>query len=236
MISWIRPKIDRLLLADRNYAFLFQPDKSGEIVSLDCETTGFNPMADDVISIAAVKISGTRILASQAFRALIRPGAPMGASAIKVHQLREQDVARGRTMREVLPDFLRFVGSRPLVGYWIAFDVRMLNKYLFSLLNVHLPNRRIDVSKLYYDAFEDALGAAESYLVLEDMRERGVRLPRQWPAAYGGMRWRSGRWRRRSCCNGRNANSRWMSSAAGFDAGATTRPATCPQRMPVLSG
>jgi DNA polymerase III subunit epsilon len=219
MISWIRPKIDRLLLADRNYAFLFQPDKSGEIVSLDCETTGFNPMADDVISIAAVKIRGTRILASQAFRALIRPGAPMEASAIKVHQLREQDVARGLTMREVLPDFLRFVGSRPLVGYWIAFDVRMLNKYLFSLLNVHLPNRRIDVSKLYYDrkfgsappgtridlryatiladlglpsgaqhdAFEDALGAAESYLVLEDMRERGVRLPRQWPAAYGGM-------------------------------------------------
>lgn len=219
MFSWIRPKIDRLLLADRNYAFLFQPDKSGEIVSLDCETTGFNPMADDVISIAAVKIRGTRILASQAFRALIRPGAPMEASAIKVHQLREQDVARGRTMREVLPDFLRFVGSRPLVGYWIAFDVRMLNKYLFSLLNVHLPNRRIDVSKLYYDrkfgsappgtridlryatiladlglpsraqhdAFEDALGAAESYLVLEDMRERGVRLPRQWPAAYGGM-------------------------------------------------
>ena len=219
MISWIRPKIDRLLLADRNYAFLFQPDKSGEIVSLDCETTGFNPMADDVISIAAVKIRGTRILASQAFRALIRPGAPMEASAIKVHQLRQQDVARGRTMREVLPDFLRFIGSRPLVGYWIAFDVRMLNKYLFSLLNVHLPNRRIDVSKLYYDrkfgsappgtridlryatiladlglpsgaqhdAFEDALGAAESYLVLEDMRERGVRLPRQWPAAYGGM-------------------------------------------------
>ena len=219
MISWIRPKIDRLLLADRNYAFLFQPNKSGEIVSLDCETTGFNPMADDVISIAAVKILGTRILASQAFRALIRPGAPMEASAIKVHQLRQQDVARGRTMREVLPDFLRFIGSRPLVGYWIAFDVRMLNKYLFSLLNVHLPNRRIDVSKLYYDrkfgsappgtridlryatiladlglpsraqhdAFEDALGAAESYLVLEDMRERGVRLPRQWPAAYGGM-------------------------------------------------
>jgi DNA polymerase-3 subunit epsilon len=219
MISWIRPKIDRLLLADRNYAFLFQPDKSGEIVSLDCETTGFNLMADDVISIAAVKIRGTRILASQAFRAVIRPGAPMEASAIKVHHLREQDVARGLTMREVLPDFLRFVGSRPLVGYWIAFDVRMLNKYLFSLLNVHLPNRRIDVSKLYYDrkfgsappgtridlryatiladlglpsraqhdAFEDALGAAESYLVLEDMRERGVRLPRQWPAAYGGM-------------------------------------------------
>jgi DNA polymerase-3 subunit epsilon len=217
MPNWLRSKIERWLLADQRYAFLFQPDASGELVSLDCETTGFNALADDVISIAAVKIRRRRILASEAFRAVIRPGAPMEASAIKVHQLREQDVARGRTIREVLPEFLRFIGSRPLVGYWIAFDVKMLNKYVVSLLNIHLPNRQIDVSKLYYDrkygsappgtrvdlrytailadlklrpraqhdAFEDALGAAESYLILEDMRERGVRLPRQW--APGGI-------------------------------------------------
>jgi DNA polymerase-3 subunit epsilon len=219
MRRWIRSRIDRLLLADQRYAFLFEADEPGELVSLDCETTGFDPLADDVISIAAVKIRGRRILASQAFRAVVRPGAPMEAGAIKVHQLREQDVAQGRTMREVLPEFLHFIGSRPLVGYWIAFDVRMLNKYLFSLLNIHLPNRLIDVSNLYYDrkfgsappgtridlryatiladlalparaqhdAFEDALGAAESYLVLEDMRERGARVPRQFPASHAGM-------------------------------------------------
>jgi DNA polymerase III subunit epsilon len=217
MRRWVRSKIDRLLLADRSYAFLFQPDESGEIVSLDCETTGFDTLADDVISIAAIKIRGTRILTSQAFRAVIRPGAPMESGAIKVHHLREQDVARGRTVSEALPDFLQFIGSRPLVGYWIAFDVRMLNKYLFGMLNIHLPNRLIDISKLYYDrkfgsappgtridlryatiladldlparaqhdAFEDALGAAESYLVLEDMRERGVRLPRRPPEIRG---------------------------------------------------
>jgi DNA polymerase-3 subunit epsilon len=141
----------------------------------------------------------------------------MESGAIKVHHLREQDVARGRTIPEVLPDFLEFIGSRPLVGYWIAFDVRMLNKYLFGMLNIHLPNRQIDISRLYYDrkfgsappgtridlryatiladlklraraqhdAFEDALGAAESYLVLEDMRERGARLPRSPPEIRG---------------------------------------------------
>src|SRR5262249_59385555 len=134
MPSWLHPKIERWLLADQRYAFLFQPDASGELVSLDCETTGFNALADDVISIAAVKIRNRRILASQAFRAVIRPGAPMEASAIKVHQLREQDVAQGLTIREVLPAFLQFIGNRPLIGYWIAFDVRMLNKYVFSLL------------------------------------------------------------------------------------------------------
>jgi DNA polymerase-3 subunit epsilon len=204
-------KIGPVLLADHRYRFLFEPDDSGEVVSLDCETTGFNYVADDVISIAAIKIRGSRILTGESFQAIVRPGAPMEATAIKVHQLREQDLANARTIREVLPDFLRFIGSRPLVGYWIAFDVRMLNKYLFSMLNVHLPNRQIDVSKLYYerkyaaappgirvdlryasiladlglpalpqhDAFADAVGAAEIYLVLDDLRRRGARLPRK---------------------------------------------------------
>jgi DNA polymerase-3 subunit epsilon len=202
--------IGPLLLADRSYRFLFEPDRSGELVSLDCETTGFDYVADDVISIAAIKIRDSRILTSEAFQAVIRPGAPMEAGAIKVHQLREQDLAHARPMREVLPEFLRFIGNRPLVGYWIAFDVRMLNKYLFSMLNVHLPNRQIDVSKLYYerkyatappgtrvdlrytsiladlglpalpqhDAFVDAVGAAEVFLMLDDLRKRGVALRR----------------------------------------------------------
>jgi DNA polymerase-3 subunit epsilon len=219
MLRAIRRTIDRVLLADRSYAFLFEPDATGEVVSLDCETSGFDILADDVISIAAIKIRNGRILTSDAFEAVIRPGAAMEVSAIKVHQLREQDLARAKPMREVLPDFLRFIGSRPLVGYWIAFDVRMLNKYLFSLLNIHLPNRRIDVSELYYerkyryappgtsidlryasiqrdlglpalelhDAFSDALGAAQMYMILNDMRERGARIPRRDEAERGGF-------------------------------------------------
>ena len=211
MLRKIRSGIDRILLADKSYSFLFERDDSGEVVSLDCETTGFNTVADDVISIAAIKIRGSRILTSQAFQAVIRPTTPMEANAIKVHHLREQDLARAQPMRKVLPDFLHFIGSRPLVGYWIAFDVRMLNKYLFNFLNIHLPNRRIDVSALYYDrkyrnappgsaidlrylsilrdlglpplpqhdALNDALGAAQMYVILKDMCDRGMRIPRQ---------------------------------------------------------
>ena len=211
MLRKIRSGIDRILLADKSYSFLFERDDSGEVVSLDCETTGFNTVADDVISIAAIKIRGSRILTSQAFQAVIRPTTPMEANAIKVHHLREQDLARAQPMRKVLPDFLHFIGSRPLVGYWIAFDVRMLNKYLFNFLNIHLPNRRIDVSALYYDrkyrnappgsaidlrylsilrdlglpplpqhdALNDALGAAQMYVILKDMCDRGMRFPRQ---------------------------------------------------------
>lgn len=206
-----RALFDRMLLADNAYAFLFDQDDTGEVVSFDCETSGFDILADDVISIAAIKIRGNRILTSETFRALIRPGAAMEVSAIKVHQLRETDVKQGRTMREVMPEFLRFIGSRPLVGYWVSFDVRMINKYLFGMLNINLPNRQIDVSELYYerkygkappgteidlryaaiaddldltmlpqhDAFNDALTAAQMYVILKDMQRRGVRIPRQ---------------------------------------------------------
>ncbi|MBK5959427.1 DNA polymerase III subunit epsilon [Rhodoplanes elegans] len=206
-----RALFDRMLLADNAYAFLFDQDETGEVVSFDCETSGFDILADDVISIAAIKIRGNTILTSETFRALIRPGAAMEVSAIKVHQLRETDVKQGRTMREVMPEFLRFIGSRPLVGYWVSFDVRMINKYLFGMLNINLPNRQIDVSELYYerkygkappgteidlryakiaedldlamlpqhDAFNDALTAAQMYVILKDMQRRGVRIPRQ---------------------------------------------------------
>ncbi|MFD2182431.1 3'-5' exonuclease [Rhodoplanes azumiensis] len=206
-----RALFDRMLLADDAYAFLFDQDDTGEVVSFDCETSGFDILADDVISIAAIKIRGNRILTSETFRALIRPGAAMEVSAIKVHQLREADVKEGRTIREVMPEFLRFIGSRPLVGYWVSFDVRMINKYLFGMLNINLPNRQIDVSELYYerkygkappgteidlryaaiaadldlamlpqhDAFNDALTAAQMYVILKDMQRRGVRIPRQ---------------------------------------------------------
>lgn len=206
-----RALFDRMLLADNAYAFLFDQDDTGEVVSFDCETSGFDILADDVISIAAIKIRGSTILTSETFRALIRPGAAMEVSAIKVHQLREADVKEGRTIREVMPEFLRFIGSRPLVGYWVSFDVRMINKYLFGMLNINLPNRQIDVSELYYerkygkappgteidlryakiaedldltmlpqhDAFNDALTAAQMYVILKDMQRRGVRIPRQ---------------------------------------------------------
>ena len=54
MLRKIRSGIDRILLADKSYSFLFERDASGEVISLDCETTGFDTVADDVISIAAI--------------------------------------------------------------------------------------------------------------------------------------------------------------------------------------
>ena len=151
MFGQIGRLINRIALSDRNYRFLFEAEPGNEAVSLDCETTGFDHWVDEIVSVAAIRIVGRRIEASTVFRALVKPDSAIRPASIKVHQLREIDVAGSRPMAEVLPDLLHFIGSRPLVGYWIDFDVRMLDKYLLAMINTRLPNRRIDVSKLYYD-------------------------------------------------------------------------------------
>src|SRR5262245_10538741 len=96
----IKRAINRLTLSDRQYRFLFEAEPENDTVSLDCETTGFDPWVDDIVSIAAVRVTRRRIQASTAFRALVRPDSAMRPAAIKVHQLRHKDLADARPMSE----------------------------------------------------------------------------------------------------------------------------------------
>jgi DNA polymerase III subunit epsilon len=210
MRNFLLRQADWVTLNDRRYEFLFDKMGTEEVVSLDCETTGLNPKKDDIVSLAAIKIRGRRILTSEAFRVVVNPEARLVPDAIKIHLLRKKDVAEERPIRRILPDLLHFIGNRPLIGYWIDFDVRMLNKDVFMMLNICLQNPMIDVCDLYYnrkygnappgtkldlrfaaiadelklpplpahDAFNDAIAAAEMYLILADLKARGVRLKR----------------------------------------------------------
>jgi DNA polymerase III subunit epsilon len=151
MLLSIKRRVHRYLLRDPAFRFLFDEPPPSEAVAIDCETTGLNTQLDDIVTVAAVPIRGSRILASERFEATIKPQAKMKAGAIKVHRLCEGDVAKGQSMEKVLPELLRFVGSRPLVGYYLEFDIAMIDKHLRRMLGIALPNARIEVSGLYYE-------------------------------------------------------------------------------------
>jgi DNA polymerase-3 subunit epsilon len=150
MLRWLMRLMDKATLSDRSFMFLFEPGPDDEVVSIDCETTGLDTNRDEIIQVAAIRIRGGRILASESFRSVIRPRVAIAPEAIKIHGLREQDVAEAPTMREVLPRLLRFIGGRPLVGYYIDFDLAMLNKHVAELIGIELPNKTIEVSNIYY--------------------------------------------------------------------------------------
>lgn len=141
----------RRRLRDPAYAFLFDAPPPGEWVALDCETTGLDVRSDEILSIGAVRIVGERILTSERLELLVRPSRSVPADSVRIHRLRERDLARGLSITEALDRLLRFIGSRPLVGYYLEFDVAMVERVLRPLLGTGLPNARIEVSALYYD-------------------------------------------------------------------------------------
>jgi DNA polymerase III subunit epsilon len=141
----------RRRLRDPRFAFLFEPPPDDDVVSLDCETTGLDPASADILSIAAVRIRGTRILTSERLDLLVRHPRPIRHDGVLIHQLRPVDMALGLPLDEAIERALHFVGARPLLGYYLEFDVRMLNKYVRPRLGVPLPNRQIEVSALYYE-------------------------------------------------------------------------------------
>jgi len=56
------------------------------------------------------------------------------------------------SLYEAIEQFLYFVGSRKLVGYYLEFDMAMVNKTIKPLISVSLPNKQIEVLALYYEA------------------------------------------------------------------------------------
>lgn len=138
-------------LGDERFRFMWAPPPQGEWVALDCETTGLNVHRDEIISIGAVPIVGDTIRTSERLELLVRPNRSISAESVRVHGLRERDVAEGLDPDEAMMRLMRFIGSRPLVGYYLEFDVAMINRAVFPLLGVGLPQRKIEVSAMFYD-------------------------------------------------------------------------------------
>jgi DNA polymerase-3 subunit epsilon len=143
---WMRSRLARPELA-----FMFDEPPAGEWVSLDCETTGLDVRRDSIVSIGAVPIVGSRLLTSRRLELLVRPPGGVKAASVRIHRLREVDVAQGLEPEEALARLLHFVGSRPLVGYYLEFDIAMLDRIAVPALGVRLPQARIEVSSMYYD-------------------------------------------------------------------------------------
>src|SRR4249920_2472815 len=80
-------------LVDAHFSFMYDAAPPGEWVTLDCETTGLDVRRDKIISIGAVRIVGNRLLTSERLELLVRSERPITSESVRVHRLRESDVA-----------------------------------------------------------------------------------------------------------------------------------------------
>lgn len=151
MFASLQRSWNRRGLNDENYGWMFDPYVGDEVVVFDTETTGLNTKKDAVLSIGAVKVKGDRILTSESFEIFLKPSNEISVESIKIHHIRPCDLENALVPLEGAKKFLDFIGNRPLVGYYLEFDMAMMNRLIKPWLGITLPNKQIEVSGLYFD-------------------------------------------------------------------------------------
>lgn len=138
-------------LKDEEFAFLFDEYDGDEYIVFDTETTGLDPKNDEILSIGAVKVKDNKILTSQTFEVFLQNSCEISSQSIEIHRIRPIDLQNATIPEFGIKDFLKFIGPRPLIGYYLEFDVNMINKYIEPMLGIKLPNEMIEVSEIYFD-------------------------------------------------------------------------------------
>ena len=143
--NWNRKK-----LKNKKYDFLFDDPIPSEYVCLDCETTGLSPRKDEILSIGAVHIKDNKIIMRETFNIFVKPSKNISAESIKIHRIRPIDLENAVNPEEAILKILDFIGSRPIVGYYIKFDIAMISKYTKKYIGIKLPNESIEVSSMFF--------------------------------------------------------------------------------------
>lgn len=119
-----------------------------EYVVFDFETTGLHPeRGDEVIEMGAIKLRGD-IPTGETFQSLIDIQKPVPKEASNIHGIRNEDLKGKPLLRDVLPQFIQFIGTKILIAHNAEFDLGFLKKALRSLPSFNFQNHCIDTLQL----------------------------------------------------------------------------------------
>lgn len=91
-----------------------------EMIVFDIETTGLSASSDCITEIGAVKIKGGEVV--DRYSTLINPEIPIPYKITELTGITNEMVADQRTIKEVMPEFLQFIGDCPLIAHNAMFD------------------------------------------------------------------------------------------------------------------
>jgi DNA polymerase III subunit epsilon len=149
MLPVLRRFLDRRRLRDPRFAPMFEPYRGSELVSLDLETTSLDPADAQVLTIAAVPVDAHGVRLSERFVRLVRSDRDYGIDSIRVHRILPGESATGVDLDQALDELLLWLGNRTLLGYYLAFDMAVINRLARARHGFRLPNRGIELSRIY---------------------------------------------------------------------------------------
>lgn len=171
----------------------------GEFVAFDLETTGLSAFTDTIIEIGAVILRDGEVI--DTFQKFVDPKRRLDPKIIELTGITDAMLVGAPDISEVLPEFLRFCGNRPLVAHNADFDIGfvtaacerlqipfaptyidtlILSQNLMPQLSKYKLNLVADALSLpefnHHRASDDALTCGYIYLRFAQMMEqRGVK-------------------------------------------------------------
>ena len=134
-----------------------------DFVAFDTELTGLDFKQDSIISLGAVKLHGTTILAGKTFYRLVKPECELKHKSVVVHELTHADLECAENLLEVIGDFVKFIGDAVLIGHFVHIDLNFVNKPLQQAYGVSLKNPALDTSTLHDWLYDNDTRFARHY-------------------------------------------------------------------------
>ncbi len=184
----------------------------GAMVSIDLETTGLDVSNAHIIEVGAVKFRDHEII--DTYTTLVDPQSPIPAKITAITGIHQENMLGAPKLNEVLPRLKQFVGSSPVVGHNVEFDLGFLQEQgiltenvsidTYELASVLLPTApRYNLNALmqwlklppegdYHRALADALATVRVYMALWDklINELPLELLREIVTAAQKLPWK----------------------------------------------
>lgn len=104
-----------------------------EVVMLDLETTGLNPVRDEITEIALIKMQGPHIV--DEFSSLVRATNPIPSVVADITGITDDLLAQAPAFEEIAPQVSAFVGDATLVAHNAQFDSAFMKRVMPELMN-----------------------------------------------------------------------------------------------------
>ncbi len=152
---------------------------NADYVVIDTELTGLDLKRDSILSIGALKMSGTTISLGNYFYRVVDPLSCLNPSSVVIHGITPEEASGCPTIDRVMPEFVDYCKDRVVIGHCVSIDKGFINKEMRRLYGFGLQNPFVDTLKIYwwykkkrlgYDAFteEITLGTSSLYEIAKE--------------------------------------------------------------------
>lgn len=135
------------------------PDKKADcreipIVAVDLETTGLDPLKDDILSIGLVEIDRFGVKLATAWHRIVCINRDIPGESAVIHQITDDQAAAGEPLQSLLPELLRRLAGKPMLVHYSPIEQNFIDAACRTMYNAPFVTPIIDTLEIGQRVFE----------------------------------------------------------------------------------